>query len=89
MQVDKSRRQLLQFGAAALASIPVIAFAKKNEGLRASFKYVDKTPEPGKTCDNCVQWVPGPDAKALGGCKIFMGDTEVHPNGWCNVWAKK
>ena len=89
MSFNSSRRQALKLGAAALAVIPVVAFAAKNEGLRKSMKYVDQTANPQQRCDNCVQWVPGADAKALGGCKIFAGDTEVQPAGWCTAWVKK
>jgi hypothetical protein len=27
--------------------------------------------------------------RSLGGCKMFAGDTEISPNGYCSVWAKK
>ncbi len=90
MQINSSRRNVLKlFGAAALAAIPVASFAAKNAGLRTSMKYVDKTEKPDQRCDNCVHWVPVADPKALGGCKLFAGDTEINPNGWCTVWAKK
>jgi hypothetical protein len=87
-QCKQSRRQLFKLGAAALALIPVVAFGAKNAGLRASMKYKD-TPEGDKQCDNCAQWIPGPTPKDLGGCKIFAGDTEVAPKGYCVAWAKR
>lgn len=85
-----SRRNLLKSGAAALAAIPVLAvsgsaFAAVNAALRASMKYQD-TPKDGKDCEGCGQFVPG---KPLGGCKIFPGDTEVSPKGWCVAWVAK
>ena len=86
--IDPCRRNVLKFGAAALALIPVTAFAAKNEPIRKAMKYKDM-PEGDKKCSNCLQFVPGKTAKDLGGCKIFPGDTEVSPNGWCSAWAKK
>lgn len=84
-----SRRNLLKSGAAALAAIPVLAvsgraFAAVNAGLRASMKYQDKPGPDGKDCAGCGQFVPG---KPLGGCKIFAGDTEISPTGWCVAWV--
>ncbi|MDD5247604.1 MAG: high-potential iron-sulfur protein [Rhodocyclaceae bacterium] len=83
-----SRRNLLKSGAAALAAIPVLvlsgrAFAGVNAALRASMKYQDK-PQDGKSCAGCGQFIPG---KPLGGCKIFPGDNEVSPQGWCVAWV--
>lgn len=90
MKFTADRRNILKLGAAAvLAGIPILASAARNEGLRGSMKYTDKSPEADKRCDNCLHWVPGADAKALGGCKLFAGDTEINPAGWCSVWAKK
>jgi hypothetical protein len=87
-----NRRNLLKM-AGALAVMPIIslsgnATAAQNAAMRSALKYVDK-PVDGKKCIDCAHFVPGADAKALGGCKMFPGDTEVSPNGYCNVWAKK
>jgi hypothetical protein len=87
-QHNISRRNLLKGGAAALAAIPVLAVSGKafgavNAGLRASMKYQDK-PQDGKDCEGCAQFIPG---KPLGGCKIFAGDTEISPKGWCVAWV--
>lgn len=86
--MNQSRRSMLKFGGIALAMIPVVAFAAKNDAMRASMKYKD-TPEGDKSCANCIQFVPGKSAADLGGCKIFPGDTEVAPKGYCVAWAKK
>lgn len=85
---DVCRRNLLKSGAAALAAMPLVvfgdrAFAATNAALRAAMKYQDK-PLDGKTCAGCAQFVPG---KPLGGCKIFPGDTEVSPQGYCVAWV--
>jgi hypothetical protein len=79
---------MLKIGGAALAIIPIAAFAAKNDGVRASMKYKD-SPEGDKSCSGCVQFVPGKSATDLGGCKVFPNDTEISPKGWCIAWAKK
>lgn len=86
--MNQSRRNILKFGGIAIAMVPVAAFAAKNDAMRTSMKYKD-TPEGDKSCANCVQFVPGKSATDLGGCKIFPGDTEVAPKGYCVAWAKK
>ena len=86
--IDLSRRNLLKFGGVAVAIVPLAAFAAKNDALRKAMKYQDK-PEGDKKCSTCLQFVPGKTAKDLGGCKIFPGDTEVSPEGYCTAWVKK
>jgi hypothetical protein len=89
--MNPSRRNMLKLSGIAgiaIATIPVTAFAAKNAGLRTSMKYKE-TPEGDKECSNCVQFVPGKTPKDLGGCKLFLGDTEVNPKGYCVAWAKK
>lgn len=80
--MNKSRRSLLKAGSLALAMIPVVAMAAKNDGVRKSMQYQD-SPKDGKKCSDCTQFV------APSSCKVFPGDTEVSPNGWCIAWAKK
>ena len=86
--INQSRRNMLKLGGMALAMIPVVAFAAKNEPLRKAMKYQDK-PEGDKKCSGCIHFVPGKTATDLGACKIFAGDTEINPNGYCTAWAKK
>jgi hypothetical protein len=83
-----SRRNILKFGGLAIAMVPVLAFAAKNDSMRTSMKYKD-TPEGDKQCSGCVQFVPGAGANDAGGCKIFPGDTEIAPKGYCVAWVKK
>jgi hypothetical protein len=88
-----SRRQFLKVGGAALAMIPVLvvsgkAMAATNAAMRTSRKDQDK-PLGDKNCANCMQFVPGKTAKDLGGCKIFAGDTEISPKGYCVAWVAK
>ena len=90
-ELKPSRRQFLKIGGAALAMIPVVAVSGKvmaatNAAMRTSMKYQDK-PMGDKHCAICMQFVPGKTAKGLGGCKIFAGDTEISPNGYCVAWV--
>lgn len=80
--VNNMRRRIFGLGAAALAMIPVVALAAKNDTMRSSMKYKD-SPEGDKSCANCTQFV------SPNGCKIFPGDTEISPKGYCVAWAKK
>lgn len=80
--IDSSRRKLFKLGGAALALIPVVAYAAKNDNMRATMKYKD-SPEGDKSCATCIQF------DAPNKCKIFPGDTEVSPKGYCVAWAKK
>lgn len=87
------RRRFLKFGGTTLVMIPAMitfgrAQAAKNASVRAALKYQD-TPESGKSCAGCSQFVPGNSAKAMGGCKVIPGDTEISPTGYCTAWAKK
>ena len=88
-----ARRQFLKLSGAALAMIPVIvvsgrADAATNAAMRGALKYQDK-PQDGKSCAQCMHFVPGATAKALGGCKIIPNDTEISAQGYCMAWAKK
>ena len=89
--IESARRRMLKLGGAALAMIPVMAvsgktYAATNAAMRASFKYQNK-PAGDKDCRGCVQFTPGKTAKALGGCKLYPGDTEISPNGYCLAWV--
>lgn len=89
--LQPSRRQFLKIGSAALAMIPVMvlsgnATAATNAAMRTAMKYQDK-PNGAKDCLTCIQFVPGKTPKDRGGCKIFPGDTEVSPQGYCVAWA--
>ncbi len=89
--IESARRRMLKLGGAALAMVPLTAligrtYAATNAAMRAAFKYQDK-PDGDKACRGCVQFVPGKTAKALGGCKIYPGDTEISPNGYCTAWV--
>jgi High potential iron-sulfur protein len=88
-----TRRQFMKLGGVAVAVLPLLALSGKasaatNAAMRGAMKYQDK-PNGDKQCSGCVQFVPGSSPTALGGCKLFAGDTEVSPNGYCVGWAKK
>lgn len=85
--MNPSRRQMLKLGGMALAMIPVVAVAARNESARTAFKYKD-TPEGDKKCSNCNLFVPGPTPTANGGCKVFPGDDEVAPEAYCVAWVE-
>lgn len=91
-QTDTTRRSIFKM-AGVLAIVPLVAatgnvFATQNTAMRTGLKYKD-TPLGDKKCSNCYHFVPGPDAKGLGGCKMFAGDTEISPEGYCSAWALK
>ncbi|TDK63758.1 high-potential iron-sulfur protein [Sapientia aquatica] len=88
-----TRRQFMKIGGMAVAMIPLMLIANQsgaatNAAMRAAMKYQDK-PNGEKDCIACVQFVPGKTAKDLGGCKLFAGDTEVSPTGYCAAWVAK
>lgn len=63
------------------------ALSEQDKTVRASLKYVDKTPLPGRTCDNCKLYTL-PQAGALcGGCKVVPGP--IHPKGYCTAWIAR
>ena len=87
------RRQILKFGGATLAMLPILLVARRadaaiNKKMRDALNYQD-TPEGGQKCANCATFTPGANATALGRCKNFPGDTEIAPQGYCMAWAKK
>ena len=89
--IKSARRRMLKLGGSALASIPLMAligrtYAATNAAMRTSFKYQNK-PDGDKACRACVQFIPGKTAGALGGCKIYPGDTEISPHGYCTAWV--
>jgi len=55
--------------------------------LRTTLGYVDKSTQPDKLCETCVQWKPAPGEGQCGGCNLLKGS--IHPKGYCNSWAKK
>jgi hypothetical protein len=54
-------------------------------GVRTTLGYVDQTPDPGKPCVRCTQYIPATGGDHCGGCKIMKGP--IHPNGYCKAFA--
>jgi hypothetical protein len=88
-----TRRRFMKLSGMALSAIPLMLITDKsnaatNAGMRTAMKYQDK-PDGDKSCSGCMQFVPGKSATDLGGCKLFAGDTEVSPKGYCVAWVAK
>ena len=86
-----NRRSFLK-GAALLASIavvPVVASKQASAAAKASqasMQYQDH-PKGKLECSNCIQFIPGKTAKAMGTCKVVEG--AIHPQGYCIAYAPK
>ena len=90
---DLSRRSLIKGGMCALAGIAIASLtATKTSAAGAKLKksavqYEDVGKQKGADCDDCVQFIPGRTADALGTCKIVEG--EISPHGHCVAFAPK
>ena len=99
---DLDRRAFLRTAAAgSLALVPVAALvscSKKldctdmsglspdEQNLRKTNEYVDASPNPAKSCENCLQFVAAaPDQ--CGSCKVLKGP--INRLGYCKLWAQK
>lgn len=87
-----SRRSFLK-GAALLASIAVVpaVVASKEataaaKATKAAMQYQDH-PKGKLECSNCIQFIPGKNAKAQGTCKVVEG--AISPHGYCIAYAPK
>ena len=89
-KINPTRRGFLRiFGiavvAAPLAVATQTAAAATNVAAREKFKYQDG-PSGDFNCANCLDFIPGKTATALGGCNKFPGDDEISPNAYCTAW---
>ena len=87
-----SRRSLVKRGVCAFASIAVVSIT--GTGARAADKlaksavqYEDRAKKEGTDCDDCIQFIPGKTATAMGTCKIVEG--EINPHGHCIAFTPK
>jgi len=96
-QAKHSRRKMLKIGFTALAVIPLAGFsrlasAEQNTTVRKALKFQDQ-PNGEKQCGNCINFVPNKDkpgnAEAINGCKLYPGDTEITPHGYCVAFVAK
>jgi hypothetical protein len=92
-EIQSGRRRFIKLGGTSLSAIPLMVLAGRatattNDSARTQMKYQNQ-PSGGKSCSGCVQFDSGTSDTALGSCKLFPGDTEISPNGYCNAWAAK
>jgi hypothetical protein len=70
----------------ALSCTDTMSLSAADAQVRTSLAYVDNSVEPGKTCSNCQQFIPGaPDA--CGTCKVVKGP--INPKGNCKSFVAK
>jgi len=95
--IKKSRRQLLKMGTIALVAAPMVgftttAFAKQNTSVRTALKFQNH-PNGDKQCNKCMNFIPNKDKPndkgAVHGCKLYPGDDEIVPNGYCMGFVAK
>ena len=88
-----SRRSLVKRAICALTSIAVVSLAgtkvlAANKKLaKSAVQYEDRAKQEGKDCDDCIQFIPGKTATAVGTCKIVEGD--INPHGHCIAFTPK
>ena len=91
-----ARRAALRRGLGVVAGVALAAgaglAAKSAQAAPAKLaqsvvKYVDVGKDPGKDCDDCLQFVPGKTAQADGSCKVVEGT--IKPHGHCIAFTPK
>jgi hypothetical protein len=93
MNAIPSRRTALRAGMSAagglaLALVMVRPVRAADAKLaKATVQYIDEGQARGQDCDDCVQFIPGKTAKAVGSCKIVEGD--INPHGHCLAFSPK
>jgi len=96
-QTKHSRRKVIKIGVTALAIAPLAglsqsAFATQNTAVRNALKFQDH-PNGDKRCKVCVNFKPNMDKvdndAAVNGCKLYPGDTEIPPHGYCVGFVAK
>ena len=92
-KLNRLRRIWLRVVIGAAVTTPLGMFvtqagAVQNGPGRGAVKYQD-SPNAGKDCLGCSEFVPGKTPKDRGACTVIPGDTEISPNGWCVMWEAK
>lgn len=97
-----SRRYLLQTSAAAAAVVAIgckgkqapaavctdtTGMAPDDVAPRNSLAYQDRSADPARACDKCVQFIEPAKDGTCGGCKVLKGP--ISPAGTCKVFAAK
>jgi High potential iron-sulfur protein len=70
------------------ACVDVGGLTASEQSLRQSMNYVEKAPDPTKTCAGCSFFTAGEGAAGCGSCEIFTGGP-ANPGGHCDSWAAK
>ncbi len=55
--------------------------------LRTTLGYLDQSPEAGRQCRTCLQFVSAPSDGQCGTCKIVK--EPINPGGYCKSFAAK
>jgi len=90
---DVSRRSLVKGGVCALAGIAIVSLtgtaisASETKLAKSAVQYEDIAKKEGASCDDCIQFIPGKSATAMGACKIVEG--EINPHGHCIAFTPK
>ena len=90
---ELSRRALIKGSIRALAGIAIVSLAVpktlavETKLAKSVVQYEDVGKQKGADCDDCVQFIPGKTANALGTCKIVEGD--ISPHGHCIAFTPK
>lgn len=74
-------------GAAALTCTDTSALSEADKGLRTQLQYVDRSPDPTKTCLACRFFTAPQSATACGSCSLVKGP--INPQGKCSSWVAK
>ena len=88
-----SRRSLVKRGICALTGIAIAllagtrALAADSKLAKLAVQYEDLAKKEGTHCDDCIQFLPGKTATAMGTCKIVEG--EINPHGHCIAFTPK
>ena len=88
-----SRRGALRHGLGAVAGVALVgvvaigARAAETKLAKSAVQYVDAGKIPDKDCDDCIQFIAGKTAKAMGSCKLVEG--EINPHGHCIAFSPK
>jgi hypothetical protein len=87
MEINVRRRVVLKNAAAvAVATAFARSALAQAKASKQAMKYQDE-PKEGQRCDTCLQFIPGPNPRANGACKVVDG--QISPSGWCIAYVKK
>jgi hypothetical protein len=83
------RRSLLKRAVLLLAGVAAVPLARApahaaEKLQKAAVSYQDK-PKNGKDCDDCMHFIAGTTANAVGACKVVEG--AISPHGYCAAFT--